>query len=163
MLRSSIAALALLLAVIPVAAGASDVVGRASVIDGDTIEVRGQRIRLHGIDAPESSQLCTKPDGTQWRCGQQAALALSDRIGQANVTCRGTDTDRYGRVIAVCYRGEVDLNEWLVAEGWAAAYRYYSTDYVPAEEQARAAGKNIWSGDFVMPWDWRRGRRVTGR
>src|SRR5262249_24751865 len=72
--------------------------GTASVIDGDTIEVHGIRIRLHGIDAPESRQECRRPDGTAWRCGQQAALALSDHIGRSPVSCKALDRDRYGRV-----------------------------------------------------------------
>lgn len=139
------------------------ITGRASVIDGDTLEIHGQRIRLHGIDAPESAQPCVRADGTRWRCGQQASLALADRIGQAPVTCRRTDTDHYGRMIAVCLKGTEDLNAWLVAEGWAVAYRRYSNDYVELEEQTRAAGRNIWSSQFVMPWDWRGGQRIGER
>lgn len=142
----------------PVAA--NDLVGVASVIDADTLEIHGVRIRLHGIDAPESRQLCTNPFGQQWRCGQQAALALSDRIGRRTVNCAVRDVDRYDRAIAVCAQDNQDLNRWLVSEGWAVAYRRYSRDYIGAEDQARRAGRNIWAGQFVMPWDWRRGQRL---
>lgn len=135
--------------------------GVASVIDGDTLEIHGMRIRLHGIDAPESAQLCERPSGKTWRCGQQASLALSDRIGSSSVTCRRTDTDRYGRMVAVCTEEGGDINAWMVAEGWAVAYTSYSRDYAGLEVTAKAASSNIWSGAFVMPWDWRRGQRVV--
>ena len=134
-------------------------VGVASVIDADTLEIHGVRIRLHGIDAPESHAR-TNPSGQQWRCGQQAALALSDRIGRRTVNCAVRDVDRYDRAIAVCEQDNQDLNRWLVSEGWAVAYRRYSRDYIGAEDQARRAGRNIWAGQFVMPWDWRRGQRL---
>lgn len=87
---------------------AGEVVGQASVIDGDTLEIHGQRIRLYGIDSPENSQLCLRNE-KPWRCGQEAALALSDHIGRAPIACRQTDTDRYGRIVAVCTRGGEDL------------------------------------------------------
>ncbi len=144
----------------PMPAVASDLVGVASVIDGDTLEIRGVRIRLHGIDAPESRQSCMRASGARWRCGQQAALALSDRIGRRTINCAVRDVDRYDRAIAVCTQGNQDLNRWLVSEGWAVAYRRYSRDYIGAETAARSAGRNIWSGQFVMPWDWRRGQRL---
>lgn len=134
-------------------------IGLASVIDGDTIEIRGQRIRLHGVDAPESGQLCTRPNGERWRCGQQAALALADRVGRAIVRCEERERDRYGRIVAVCFKEEDDLNRWLVMNGWAVAYRRYSEDYVREEDAARQARLGVWSGDFEMPWDWRRGKR----
>ena len=93
------------------------IIGVTSVVDGDTIEIHGQRIRLFGIDAPESSQLCVRPTGERWRCGQQASLALADRIGRATVSCQHRDLDRYGRVVAVCFKGNEDLNRWMVANG----------------------------------------------
>src|SRR6185295_14474596 len=83
------------------AAAAADLTGQASVIDGDTIEIHDQRIRLFGIDAPESRQTC-EAAGQTYRCGQQAVLALADRIGQRIVVCEGRDVDRYGRIVAVC-------------------------------------------------------------
>jgi endonuclease YncB( thermonuclease family) len=76
------------------------------------------------------------------------------------VSCEARDIDRYGRTIAVCSQDGVDLNSWMVEEGWAVAYRQYSRDYVGEEANARRAGRNIWSGSFVMPWDWRRGART---
>lgn len=156
------AALMVCLLLLPIIAAAGPMSGVASVIDGDTLEVHGQRIRLHGIDAPESRQLCRRPGGAAWRCGQQAALALSDRIGRGTVSCAVKDRDRYGRLVAVCSRDREDLNRWMVEQGWAVAYRSYSRDYVAVEDAARAAGRNLWAGEFVMPWDWRRGQRLAG-
>jgi endonuclease YncB( thermonuclease family) len=131
------------------------IAGVASVIDGDTIEIHGQRIRLHGIDAPESRQTCLDAGGRTWRCGQQAALALQDLIGRRTVSCDERDVDRYGRIVGRCLLGDIDINEWLVSQGLALAYRHYSMDYVAAEDEARAADRGMWAGKFEPPWDWR--------
>ena len=133
---------------------ASELVGRASVIDGDTIEIHGQSIRLQGIDAPESDQLCTT-SGTRYRCGQKAALALSELIGNRTVSCVRTGTDRYGRIVATCSAGGQDLGAWLVEHGQALAYRRYSNAYITEEAAASAARLGIWAGDFDPPWEWR--------
>jgi len=137
-------------------AHADRLTGVASVIDGDTLEIREQSTRLHGIDAPESRQLCATAEGQRWRCGQQAALSLVDRIVHGQVSWTVRDIDRYGRFIAVCHQHGTDLNGWLVREGWAVAYRRYSRDYIRDETEANSARRNIWSGRFDMPWDWRR-------
>lgn len=152
-------ALFLMVSAIETACAQEAIIGIASVIDGDTIEIHGQRIRLFGIDAPESSQLCMRPNGERWRCGQQSSFALADRIGRATVRCEHRDVDRYSRVVAVCFKETEDLNRWMVANGWAVAYRRYSLDYVVVEEAARKSRINIWSGSFEMPWDWRAQRR----
>ncbi len=131
------------------------IAGVASVIDGDTIEIHGTRIRLHGIDAPESRQECLLADRTPWRCGQQSAFALAERIGRAAIRCQPRDRDRYGRVVAVCFKASEDINRWMVANGWAVAYRNYSLDYVADEDRARRGRLGMWSGTFDMPWDWR--------
>ncbi|TXN81961.1 thermonuclease family protein [Methylobacterium sp. WL8] len=142
-----------------VAVATEPIVGRASVTDGDTVIIRGTRIRLHGIDAPESAQLCQDVAGKSYRCGQAAALALSDRIGEAPISCEPRDTDRYGRTVAVCRKGAEDLNAWMVTQGHAVAYRRYSTDYVEAETTAKAVKRGIWAGSFTTPSEWRRGER----
>ena len=138
-------------------ATAQDVLsGQARVIDGDTIEVRGQRVRLHGIDAPESAQDCADAAGRSYGCGRIATRALASMAGRAPVACQVRDRDRYGRYVAVCYRDGVDLNAWMVSLGHALAYRRYSQDYVGHENAARAGQRGIWQGRFVPPWDWRR-------
>jgi endonuclease YncB( thermonuclease family) len=140
-------------------AASADIIGRASVIDGDTIEIRGQRIRLHGIDAPEKGQPCFDASGRPWRCGPAAANALDDLIGVSPVACHEHDVDRYGRTVAACaVRGE-DIGEWLVRSGNAMAYRRYSGDYVPAEQEAKNAKRGIWAGTAQPPWEWRKERR----
>jgi endonuclease YncB( thermonuclease family) len=115
--------------------------------------------RLYGIDAPQSRQIC-EAAGQTWRCGQQAALALADHVGQRTVACEQRDIDRYGRIVAVCRAGTEDLNAWLVSQGWALAYQRYSMAYVEEEAAARAAHLGIWRGKFTAPWDWRRGDRA---
>ena len=134
---------------------AAAIIGRASVIDGDTIEIRGQRIRLFGIDAPESRQTCTDAQGAPYRCGQKAAQALDSRISDGVVTCEPKDRDRYGRIVAICRAYGEDLAAWMTGLGWALAFRRYSTQYVPAEELAERRKIGMWSGKFVPPWEWR--------
>ena len=137
----------------------ADVAGVASVIDGDTLEIHGQRIRLHGIDAPESRQLCHR-DGKPWQCGKDAANALADKIARRPVACEDLGRDRYKRIIAKCAVAGEDLGKWMVVNGWALAYRGYSLDYVDEEADAQAARRGIWAGELVKPWKWRRGKRL---
>ncbi len=133
--------------------------GRATVIDGDTIEIRGTRIRLHGVDAPELSQTCRRTNRRDWDCGVEAAVALDSFVGGRTVRCQPNGDVHGNRIIAVCFKGAEDINRWLVANGWAVASRRFSEAYVPDEDQARAARRGLWSGPFVMPWDYRNGQR----
>ena len=95
----------------------------------------------------------------EWRCGWEATNALANIVGKHWVTCSKRDTDRYGRVVAVCRAGPINLNAWMVGNGWAVAYRRYSKDYVRDEDDAKAGRKGMWRGEFMMPWDWRRKNR----
>jgi endonuclease YncB( thermonuclease family) len=159
-LRHLIFAVTVASSAIGTATAQSPIVGVASVIDGDTLDIHGKHIRLHGIDAPESGQVCEK-DGKRYRCGQRAALALADKIGRVTVRCEQHDIDRYKRIVAVCSLGNVNLNAWMVRQGWAIAYRQYSRDYVDDESAAQAEKAGIWAGRFIEPSKWRRGDRLA--
>ena len=131
-------------------------VGVTTVIDGDTIDIHGQRFRLFGIDAPESKQLCNDAAGKPYRCGQVAANTLSNLIGRQTVICEKKDIDRYKCIVAVCSVNGQDVGAYLVAKGLAVAYVHYSSAYVSAETSARSNGLGLWAGTFEMPWDWRK-------
>lgn len=131
------------------------IIGEASVIDGDTIAVGPLRVRLHGIDAPESDQVCPKNQGGDWDCGQVATKRISDLTQGRIVSCDALDQDPYGRIIAVCYQGDVDLNALLVREGLAWAYMRYSDDYAGEEQRAREASIGIWQTHTTPAWDYR--------
>ena len=103
-----------------------EITGPARVIDGDTIEVAGERIRLHGIDVPEMDQTCKWPDSTI-ACGAIAKAELADAIAGAEVRCEERDRDRYGRIVAVCHASGHDIGRAMVDAGWALAYRRFST------------------------------------
>lgn len=132
-----------------------EISGRASVIDGDTMEIHGQRIRLHGIDAPEGGQMCTKNTQT-YNCGQQAAFTLDALVSGRTLVCQEKDVDRYGRIVAECFAGATNLNAEMVKSGWALAYRQYSQDYVSLEQHAQSNKRGMWQGEFQNPWDYRR-------
>jgi endonuclease YncB( thermonuclease family) len=138
------------------------IMGQASVIDGDTIEIHRTRIRLFGIDAPEGGQTCTI-QGRSWPCGQRAAFALSNKIGRQPVECRQKDRDQYNRVVAICLVGNDDINGWMVEQGWALAFRRFSNDYVDHERRAVNAKRGMWEGEFEAPWDWRRNHSGQAR
>lgn len=133
--------------------------GVPTIIDGDTLNVAGQRIRLHGIDAPEAAQVCQRhADGGNVLCGKEAALRLSERIGGQPITCQPQKKDRYERLIAICKVNGLDLGAWMVTMGQALAYRQYSTDYSTFEDAARISKLGIWATSFTPPWEWRRNR-----
>ena len=161
---SKLAVCAALMIGLPGSATAEDIVGKASVVDGDTIEIHGQRIRLWGIDAPESDQLCRGSDSLHYQCGRMAASALAALFYAIPrpVICSPTGQDQYGRTVAICQLGSPgpDLGQWLVANGRALDWPQYSKGkYEPAQQGAEKAGRGIWSGSFVEPWKYRTCRR----
>ena len=129
--------------------------GNANVIDGDTIHINKNKIRLHAIDAPETNQTCNK-NSKVWSCGVESTKFLKELIGNNKIECITQGKDRYNRFIGICYKDNLDLNSEMVLNGWAIAYRYYSKDYVEEEEEAKQEKKGIWIGDFEEPYLFRK-------
>ena len=132
--------------------------GFAEVIDGDTISLHGTPIRLDGIDAPESKQLCTL-GGEDWACGKDAALALEQQVEGKRVSRTEKSVDRYGRILGVCRVSDGELNAWLVSQGWALSYGGFSEEYLDEQSSSEMAGVGLWRGEFEAPWIWRQNQR----
>ena len=135
---------------------AGEITGKPTITDGDTIKIINKRIRLYGIDAPESGQLCKK-NFKEYSCGIVATEALVKKINKNKIKCKVQDRlDRYKRYIGVCFIGEVNLNQWMVRNGYAVAYRRYSKDYIEDENYAKSDKLGLWSGSFIHPEKWRK-------
>ena len=135
---------------------ASEISGVPIISDGDTIKIFNKRIRFHGIDTPEKNQICIK-NSREYRCGEEATAALSKKIAGKKVVCQVQEKlDRYKRYIGVCFTGDINLNKWMVKNGYAVAYRRYSKDYIEDEKYAKKNKLGLWSGTFIHPEKWRK-------
>lgn len=139
--------------------------GPASVIDGDTIEVEGKKVRLYGVDAPEAEQTCVAR--SEWRCGAAATKALTRKVAGRAVSCEERGGAGDDTIFATCRLGGEDLASWLTTAGWALAWRAQASDYLGEEQKARTARRGVWRGAILAPWDWRAAQmaraRVKGR
>jgi endonuclease YncB( thermonuclease family) len=147
--------LAMLLFTTP--AMAADITGVPRILDGDTIQIDITKIRLKGIDAPETHplQFCLDPAGERWDCGVTARDELVAHVGGKPWTCHISGTDRYRRSLATCEVDGEDIQRWMVRNGWALSFVRYSHAYDADETIARDAQAGIWAGAFIAPWDWR--------
>ena len=150
-MRSLLLTLALL---VPTPAVAQSLSGAAHIVDGDTLVIDETKIRLFGIDAPELDQSCTL-EGQSWECGARSKDQLEGLTAGQTVSCRGTETDDHGRLLAICYARGLELNATMVEYGWALAYRRYSNDYIAHEFQARSAKEGLWRSQFDLPEHYR--------
>ena len=138
--------------------------GIAKVTDGDTIQIEGKKIRFFGIDAPEKKQQCKKPWLTisfisfnkNYPCGQISTDKLKKKINNKLLICKWSNKDRYKRYIAECFLDKTNVNAWMVRNGYAVAYRKYSKKFVSQEILAKKEKLGLWSGTFMMPWDYRK-------
>ena len=139
------------------ALAADTVTGRASIVDGDTIDIHDFRVRFSGIDAPEKWQRCKQSEDRPYRCGRDAAFALDDFLAASRpTTCRLIERERgHGgkRWIGECFRADgAAVNAWLVSNGWAVDWPKYSGGrYALLQDKARARSVGIWRGSFEMP------------
>ena len=159
-LTAAIIAAALLLA--GPAAAEPPLSGTARIVDGDTLEIAGQKVRLLGLDAPEGKQVCQR-DGRPWRCGDAAAAVLRDIVAGRGVRCDVRGLDRWGRSLAVCQAGDTDLAREMVRRGMAVAHYpkrgVRGPTYDDEHADAKTVQRGLWGGAFVRPADWRKGAR----
>ena len=140
----------------------AEIVGHAFIIDGDSLQIDRQIIRLYGIDAPEGRQQC-QLDGQPYPCGQKAAALLKNLTSHKTIRCEEKDRDQYERIIAECFIGKRSLNAAMVKQGWALAYRRYGRDYIALEDVAHANKIGLWAGEFQKPWEYRHQNPVRHR
>jgi endonuclease YncB( thermonuclease family) len=131
--------------------------GPGRVVDGDTLDVGQTRVRLEGIDAPETAQTCRTATGEIWACGKVSAAFLRALVRAKDVACDSTGTDKYRRTLAICFQDGDSINEAMVRAGMAWAFVRYSKEYVAVEADARARKVGVWQGPAVAPWDFRHG------
>ncbi|WP_293809183.1 thermonuclease family protein [uncultured Bosea sp.] len=134
--------------------------GQALAIDGDTLRIGSQRIRLSAMDAPELSQVCRSDAGKATLCGRDSRDALAGLI-RHGVRCTVETHDRYGREVATCTNAAgLDIGREMIRQGWAVPYwRYGGARYSKAYDEALAADVGMHAGTFIDPEQWRRGER----
>ena len=146
---------------------AEEISGIPKVVDGDTVHINNNKFRLEGIDAPEIRQQCKKESlkisyiigftfYKDYSCGKVSKEKLITKISESEIRCISTTKDRYKRYIATCFKGKTNLNQWMVRNGFAIAYRRYSKKYVPDEVFAKENKLGLWQGKFMEPEKWRK-------
>ena len=146
---------------------AGEISGIPKIVDGDTVYINDNKFRLEGIDAPEMRQQCKKESFKissiigftfykDYNCGKVSKEKLISKINGSKIKCIFANKDRYKRYIATCFRGKINLNQWMVRNGFAIAYRRYSKKYVLDEDYAKENKLGLWQGKFVNPEKWRK-------
>ena len=146
---------------------AEEISGTPKIIDGDTVHINNYKFRLEGIDAPEMRQQCKKESFKisflisfafykDYSCGRVSKVKLANKINTSEIKCISSSKDRYKRYIATCFKGKTNLNQWMVRNGFAIAYKRYSKKYVPDEVFAKENKLGLWQGKFMEPEKWRK-------
>ena len=146
---------------------AQEIIGIPRIVDGDTIYINEYKIRLEGIDAPEMRQQCKKERlkissiigftfYKNYSCGEVSKENLELKIDRSKIKCISSTKDRYKRYLAKCFKDKINLNRWMVRNGYAVAYRRYSKEYIPDEDFAKENKLGLWQGTFLKPEKWRK-------
>ena len=144
-----------------------EIAGTPKIIDGDTLHINEHKIRFEGIDAPEIKQQCKKDYlkvssiigftlRKNYYCGIISKKRLEQKIKNSKIKCISLSKDRYKRHLATCYKNKINLNKWMVRNGYAVAYKRYSKQYLNDEKYAKENELGIWKGSFLRPEKWRK-------
>ena len=146
---------------------AQEIIGIPKIVDGDTVYINNYKIRLEGIDAPEMKQKCKKEKlkissiigytfYEDYYCGKHSKESLAAKVKGSKIKCISFTKDRYKRYLAKCFKGKINLNQWMVRNGYAVAYRRYSKEYILDEDFAKENKLGLWQGKFLNPEKWRK-------
>jgi endonuclease YncB( thermonuclease family) len=147
------AAAGLIVGLLVLLAGVAPSLADGRAIEGDVLEVEGEIVRLHGIDAFAPEQTCLTQSGEPWRCGLAAKATLATLIQGEPVSCTVLAQDADGHYLARCTtQSGTDLGGFLVSSGLAFAHGPYGSEYEDEETAARQRRNGAWSGTFTPPW-----------
>jgi endonuclease YncB( thermonuclease family) len=132
--------------------------GTAKIIDGDTIEINKNRIRLAGIDAPETKQKCLDKNSFEYLCGEVSTNFLKKLINDKNVACDYSQKDIYNRYLGECKLGEININYEMVKNGMAIIYNLKDAndELKNLEVDAKNKKLGLWQGAFLEPKQYRK-------
>jgi endonuclease YncB( thermonuclease family) len=131
--------------------------GRAEAVDGDTLRIGRDRVRLLGIDAPEIGQSCRR-DGRDWPCGIAARAEMVRLLAAGRTQCTPRGHDVYGRILAHCRTNGTDLSARMADVGLAVSRQ----DYGAEQTHAQRVQAGIWAGPFEDPRAWRDAHSSAG-
>ena len=137
-----------------VSAQAADITGPVRVVDGNTLDVGGQVVRLYGIQAPHLEQTCRTRKGQEQQCGRISSMGLTEMVRGPEARCEDKGLDTEGRRHALCFIGWLNLSEEMVASGYALADPVTGADFQRAETFAQARKEGLWRTEFTKPWEW---------
>ena len=146
---------------------AEEIIGVPKIVDGDTVYIKEYKIRLEGIDAPEMRQKCKKEKlkissligftfYKDYNCGEVSKENLESKVNRSKIKCISSSKDRYERYLAKCFKDKINLNRWMVRNGYAVAYKRYSKEYISDEDFAKENKLGLWQGKFLDPEKWRK-------
>jgi endonuclease YncB( thermonuclease family) len=135
--------------------------GKAFVLDGDSLNINKQQIRLNGIDAPEYSQQCLDKNSQLYSCGLNSKNFLINLVKGKIVDCYYDKLDIYKRILATCYVQNLNINNHLLANGMVVIYdfNYATQQQIQLETSAKEQQKGIWQGSFQLPKTYRKSKK----